>query len=116
MDVIVREGSAVLELISSENKSLLIWWDSLFLLDLGLTILDGVSWLDVKGDGLSSQGLDKNLHTSPKSENQVSGKFFLVFIARKSSSILQLFSGQDDSLLIWWDTLLVLDLGLDILD
>ena len=62
LDVVVREGSAVLELLSSEDKSLLIWWDSLLVLDLGLNVLDGVSWLNIKGDGLTGEGLNKDLH------------------------------------------------------
>ena len=42
LDVVVGEGSAVFELLSGENKSLLIGWDSLFILDLGLDVLNGV--------------------------------------------------------------------------
>ena len=64
LNVVVREGSAVLELLSSEDKSLLIGWDALLVLDLGLHILDGVRWLDVEGDGLSGKGLNKDLHFS----------------------------------------------------
>jgi len=116
LDVVVREGSAVLELLSSEDKSLLIWWDSLLVLNLGLNILDGVSWLNVKGDGLTSQGLDEDLHTTSKSEDQVKGRLLLDVVVGKSSSILKLLTSEDKSLLIWWDTLLVLDLSLDVLN
>ena len=116
LDIVVREGSAVLELLSSEDKSLLIWWDSLLVLDLGLNILDGVSWLNVKGDGLTSQGLDEDLHTTSKSEDQVKGRLLLDVVVGKSSSILKLLTSEDKSLLIWWDTLLVLDLSLDVLN
>ena len=31
-------------------------------LDLGLDIVDGIGGLDLKGDGLAREGLDKNLH------------------------------------------------------
>ena len=31
-------------------------------LDLGLDILDGVARLNLKGDGLTGQGLDEDLH------------------------------------------------------
>ena len=61
LDVVVRKGAAILKLLSSEDKTLLIWRDSFLVLDLGLNIVDGVGWLDVKGDGLSSQGFYKNL-------------------------------------------------------
>ena len=116
LNVVVREGSAVLELLSSEDKSLLIWWDSLLVLDLGLNILDGVSWLNVKGDGLTSQGLDEDLHTTSKSEDQVKGRLLLDVVVGKSSSILKLLTSEDKSLLIWWNTFLILDLSLDVLN
>ena len=73
MDVVVREGSAVLELLSSEDKSLLIWRDTFLVLDLGFDVLNGVSWLNVEGDGLTGKGLDEDLHTTSKSEDQVEG-------------------------------------------
>ena len=116
LNVVVREGYAVLELLSSEDKSLLIWWDSLLVLDLGLNILDGVSWLNVKGDGLTSQGLDEDLHTTSKSEDQVKGRLLLDVVVGKSSSILKLLTSEDKSLLIWWNTFLILDLSLDVLN
>ena len=62
LDVVVRESAAVLELLSSKNQSLLIWRNSLFVLDLSLDILNGVGGLDVQGDGLTSQCFHKDLH------------------------------------------------------
>ena len=62
LDVVVGEGSAVFELLSSEDESLLIRWDSLLVLDLGLDVLDGVCWLDLKSDGLAGKSLNENLH------------------------------------------------------
>ena len=62
LDVVVIEGAAILELLSSEDESLLIGRDALLVLDLGLDVLDGVRWLDVESDGLSRKGLDENLH------------------------------------------------------
>jgi len=114
LDVVVGESSAVLELLTGEDKSLLIRWDTLLVLDLGLHVLNGVRWLNIEGDGLSSQGLDEDLHSTSESEDQVESGLFLDVVVGKSSSILELFSGEDESLLVWWDTFLVLDLGLDI--
>lgn len=57
LDVVVRQGSAILELLASEDQSLLIRGDSLLVLDLGLDIVDRVGRLDLKGDGLARQGL-----------------------------------------------------------
>ena len=53
---------AILELLSSEDQSLLIWRNALLVLDLGLYILDGVAGLNLQSDGLSSQGLHEDLH------------------------------------------------------
>ena len=73
LDVVIGEGSSILELLSSEDESLLIWWDTFLVLDLGLDVLNGVCWLDIEGDGLSSKSLDEDLHTSSESEDQVEG-------------------------------------------
>merc|ERR1719445_615738 len=62
LDVVVRQSPAILQLLTSEDQSLLVWGNSLLILDLGLHILDGVGRLDLKGDGLASQGLDEDLH------------------------------------------------------
>jgi hypothetical protein len=42
LDVVIGEGSAVFELLSSEDESLLIGRDAFLVLDLGLDILNGV--------------------------------------------------------------------------
>jgi len=111
LDVVVREGSAILKLLSGEDQSLLVWRNTFFVLDLSLDIFDGVSWLNIKSDGFTSQSLDEDLHTTSKSENQVEGRFLLDVVIRESSAILKLLSGKDKSLLVWWDSFLVLDLG-----
>ena len=64
LDVVVAEGTSVLELLSSENETLLVWRDTLFVLDFGLDVLDGVRRLHFQGDGLAGQGLDEDLHSS----------------------------------------------------
>ena len=69
LDVVVSESSAVFELLTGEDKSLLIWWDSLLVLDLGFDVLNGVRWLDIEGDGLTGEGLDEDLHTTPKTKH-----------------------------------------------
>ena len=71
LNVVVRKSSSILKLLSSEDKSLLIWWDSLLVLDLGLDVLNGVCWLDIEGDGLTSEGLDEDLHTSSESQDEM---------------------------------------------
>lgn len=60
--------------------------------------------------------LDENLHTTTKTEDQVESRLFLDIVVRKSASILQLLSCEDQALLVWWDSLLVLNLGLHVVD
>ena len=57
LDVVVREGAAVLKLLAGEDQTLLVRGDALLVLDLGLDIVDRVGGLDLKGDGLARQGL-----------------------------------------------------------
>ena len=77
MNVVIRKSSSVLKLLSSEDKSLLVWRDSFLILDLGFNILNGVSWFNIKGDGFTSEGLYEDLHTSSESENQVKSGLLL---------------------------------------
>jgi len=77
LNVIVRKGSSIFKLLSSEDKSLLIWWDTFLILDFSFNVLNGVSWLNVKSNGFSGKGLDEDLHTSSKSEDQVESGFLL---------------------------------------
>merc|ERR1719325_278806 len=116
LDVVVREGPAVLQLFSSKDRPLLVWGDALLVLDLGLDILNGVRRLHLQGDGLTSQRLDEDLHTSSQPQDKMEGGLLLDVVVRKSSSIFQLLSSKDQPLLVWGDALLVLDLGLDILN
>ena len=53
LDVVVRKGSAVLELLTSKDESLLVRGDALLVLDLGLDVVDGVRRLNLEGDGLT---------------------------------------------------------------
>ena len=71
MDVVVAEGSAVFKLLSSEDEALLIWGDTFLVLDLSFDVFNRVRWLNIKGDGLTGEGLNEDLHTTTKSEDQV---------------------------------------------
>lgn len=55
LDVVVRQSSTVLELLSSEDESLLIRRDTFLVLNLRLDVVDSVGRLDLKGDSLSRQ-------------------------------------------------------------
>ena len=53
LDVVVRKSATVLELLSSENQTLLIWGNSLLVLNLSLHVLDRIGGLDVESNSLS---------------------------------------------------------------
>jgi uncharacterized membrane protein len=116
LDVVVAQSAAVLELLSGEDKTLLIRGNTLLILNLGLYIVYGVRWLNIESDGLSGKGLDENLHTSTKTQYQVKSRLLLDIVVRQGTSILKLLSSKDETLLIWRNSLLILNLGLYIVD
>ena len=73
LDVVVGESSAILKLLSGKDESLLVWGTSFLVLDLSLDVLNGVRGLDLEGDGLASQGLDEDLHTTSESQDEMEG-------------------------------------------
>ncbi|KAM0834178.1 hypothetical protein ACQ4PT_063786 [Festuca glaucescens] len=116
LDVVVSKGTAVLELLSSKDETLLVWGDALLVLDLCLDIVNGVRRLDLKGDGLASEGLDEDLHTTAKAEHQVEGGLLLDVVVSEGTAVLELLASEDETLLVRRDALLVLDLRLDVVD
>merc|ERR1719350_1055926 len=116
LDVVVRQSATILQLFTGEDQPLLIWGNSLLVLDLGLHILDGVRWLNLQGDSLASEGLDEDLYASSQTENKMKGALLLDVVVRQSATILQLFAGEDQPLLIWGNSFLVLDLSLHVLN
>lgn len=56
------------------------------------------------------------LTTSTKTQYQMQGRLLLNIVIAQSTSVLQLLSSKDQTLLIGWDSLLVLNLSLDIID
>ena len=53
LDVVVRKCAAVFETLSCKDKSLLVWRDALFVLDLGLDVLNRIRGFGVESDGLA---------------------------------------------------------------
>merc|ERR1719159_2134158 len=103
LDVVVREGAAILQLFAGEDQSLLIRGNALLVLDLGLHVRDGVRGLHVKRDRLSREGLNEDLHTSTKAEHKVEGRLLLDVVVREGPAILKLLSCEDQALLIRGD-------------
>ena len=75
LDIVVRQSTAVFQLLASKDQTLLIRWNPLFVLNLGLDIIDSVRGFDIKGDGLTREGLDEDLHgereTKQRGQQQV---------------------------------------------
>ena len=70
MDVVIAESTTILKLLACEDQTLLIGGDTFLILDLGLHVLNRVGSLHLKSDGLSSKGLDEDLHGSaPESQD-----------------------------------------------
>lgn len=42
LDVVIAQGPAILQLLASKDKSLLVWWDTLLILNLRLDVIDRV--------------------------------------------------------------------------
>ena len=114
MNVIVGESSTIFKLLSSEDKTLLVWRNTFFVLNLSLHIFNSISRLNFKSDCLTSEGLYEDLHTTSESKNQVEGRFLLNIIVGESSAIFKLLSSKDKTLLVWRNTFFILDLSLDV--
>ena len=85
LDVVVAQGAAILKLLTSEDKTLLIRGDTLLVLDLGLDVVDGVARLDVEGNGLTRQGLDETI-----SAVLVACSFSILFVLVVSVGIISI--------------------------
>ena len=95
LDIVIREGPAIFELLASEDEALLVRGDALLVLNLAFDVIDSVTRLDFEGDwretserllqtawtrirtGLASEGLDEDLHASAQPEHQVEGRLLL---------------------------------------
>lgn len=69
LDVIIRERASILKLLASEDKTLLVRWNTLLVLDLRFHVVNCVRRLDFQGDGLPRKGLDENLHTTTQAKD-----------------------------------------------
>ena len=116
LDVVVGQSTAVLKLLAGEDEALLIWRNAFLVLDLRLNIVDSVAGLDLKSDGLAGQSLDEDLHTTTQAEHKVESRLLLDVVIGECPAILELLAGKDQALLVWRDTLLVLNLGLNVVD
>jgi hypothetical protein len=104
LDVVVGEGAAVLKLLASKDQTLLIGGDTLLVLDLLLHLVDGISGLNLEGDGLAGESLNEDLHTSTEAKNQVEGRLLLNVVIGEGAAILKLLASEDKALLVGGDS------------
>jgi len=117
LDVIVAQRPSIFQLLASENQSLLFRRDSFFILNLRLYVLNSIIRLHIQSDRLSGQSLHENLHgTTSQTQHQVQGRLLLDVVITQRPSIFQLFTSEDQPLLLRRDTFFILNLRLYILD
>jgi len=116
LDVVVRQRAAVLQLLAGEDEALLVRGDALLVLDLLLHVLDGIARLDLESNRLTGQGLDEDLHATTEAEHEVESRLLLDVVVGQGAAVLELLAGEDETLLVRGDALLVLDLLLHVLD
>ena len=95
LNVVVRKGAAILQLLACEDQTLLVRGDALLVLDLGLDIVDGVRALNLQSDGLPRQGLHEDLHATTETQDKMKGGLLLDVVIRKGAAILQLLASKD---------------------
>ena len=116
LDVVIRKSAAVLELLASEDKTLLIGRDALLVLDLSLDVVDGVGRLNLEGDGLAGESLDEDLHTTAETEDEMESGLLLDVVVGEGSAVFELLASEDKTLLVGRDALLILDLSLHVVN
>ena len=116
LNVVVRKRTTIFELFTSEDKTLLVGWDTLLVLNLRLDIIDGVGRFNLQRDRLAGERLYEDLHTTTKAENEMEGRLLLNVVIRESPTVLELFASKDQALLVGRDAFLVLDLRLHIIN
>jgi len=116
LDVVVREGTTVLELFSGEDETLLVGWDAFLVLDFGLDVLDRVGRFDFERDRLAGEGLHEDLHTAAQSQHQMERRFLLDVVIGKRTAVFELFASENQTLLVRRNAFLVLDFSFYVFD
>ncbi len=104
LDVVIRERAPVLQLLAREDEALLVWRDTLLILNLRLHVVDRVRRFDLQRDRLARERLHEYLHPSAQTQHQVKRGLLLDVIVRKGTSIFELLPGEDQTLLIGRDS------------
>lgn len=62
LNIVIGKRSAIFELLTRKDETLLIRRNAFLVLNLGFHILDRVGRLDIERNGFAREGLDKNLN------------------------------------------------------
>ena len=106
-------------------SNLLLWSDITVMTTLSLSAVDGLDWesgITLSANHLfalefssESSKIWLDLHgshtTSSESQNQMEGGLLLDVVIREGSSVFELLTSEDESLLIWRNTFFILNLG-----
>ena len=110
---------------SGSASNLLLWSDITVMTTLSLSAVVGLRWKSsitlsanhlfaLEASGKSGE-IRLDLHgshtSSSESQNQMEGGLLLDIVIREGSSIFELLSSEDESLLIWGNTFFILNLG-----
>jgi hypothetical protein len=67
LNVVVAQSPAILQLLTSEDESLRVWWNTFLVLDLRFHVVDRIRRLYFQCDCLARQCLDEDLHSTTES-------------------------------------------------
>merc|ERR1719148_519012 len=116
LNVVVTQCTPILKLLTSKDETLLVRGNTLLVLNLRLHVVNRVRGLNIKGDGLASQCLHKDLHSSTKTQHKMECGLLLNVVVTQCATILKLLTSKDETLLVRGNTLLVLNLRLHVVN
>lgn len=97
LDVIIGQRATIFELLSGEYQTLRVRRNALPLLDFSLNTFNEVGRLNVKGESVTAQVLDEDLHAAEITVDNVNGRFRPNVVVTKGSAILELFTPVDET-------------------
>ena len=78
LDFVIREGVAIFQLFACKKETLLVWWDSLLVLDFGFYNFNYVTSLNLESECFSHDSLHKDLHTTRRAHHKVKSGLILI--------------------------------------
>ena len=68
LNVVVGESATILNLLTSKDQPLLIWWNTFLVLNFLFDVFNSIRWFDIKCDGFASECFDEDLHSVERQE------------------------------------------------